>query len=100
VPANYRLAYDRIQTFVLSSFVRQSIPGLTLSVINTDFGQAGGRLPNLPKPAPPAGVKPSDLTQPAAMSFGSQTVVDPDPRSPKTNIMSSDSLSRLREMPA
>ncbi len=86
VRANYRLAYDRINTFVLSSSIFQSIPGMTLGVVNTDFGQAGGRLRDLPKLAPPAGVKPSDFLQPAQVSLRGITVIDPDFRAPKTNM--------------
>lgn len=88
IRVNYRLAYDRINTFVLSSSVFQSLPGITLGVVNTDFGQTapGGRLRNLPKIAPPAGVKPSDFLQPAAVSLNSITIVDRDFRAPKTNM--------------
>ncbi len=85
VRANYRLAYDRINTFVLSSRIFQSIPGLTLGVVNSSFGQAGGRLPNLPK-ASVGTVQPADLLQPTAVSLNSQTVIDPNFRSPKTNM--------------
>lgn len=86
VRANYRLAYDRMNTFVLSSSIYQSAPGATLAVINQSFGQGGGRLrQGLPVLAPPAGVTPEALRQPAAYGVGAITVVDPDTRSPKTN---------------
>jgi hypothetical protein len=82
--ANYRLAYDRINTFVLSSRIYQSIPGLTAGVVNTDFGQAGGRLRNLPAVPPPA-TKPSNLLQPPPTSSNSITVVDPKFQAPRTH---------------
>ena len=44
IRANYRLAYDRTNTFVFSSFIFQSAPGLTRLVTNTAFGQGGGLL--------------------------------------------------------
>src|SRR5262249_53791092 len=86
VRANYRLAYDRMNTFILSSTIFQSAPGATLGVINTPFGQGGGRLrQGLPAVSPPAGVTPLTLRQPAAFGIGTITVTDPDMRSPKTN---------------
>ncbi len=86
IRANYRLAYDRMNTFVLSSAIYQSAPGATLAVINQAFGQGGGRLrQGLPTLAPPAGITPDTLRMPAAYGVGAITVVDPDLRSPKTN---------------
>jgi hypothetical protein len=86
VRANYRLAYDRMNTFVLSSSIYQSAPGRTLAVINQSFGQGGGRLrQGLPVLASPAGISPETLRTPAAYGVGAITVVDPDIRSPKTN---------------
>ena len=46
--ANYRIAYDRINTFVLASQMLPNLPGNALAVINQSFGQGGGRLANLP----------------------------------------------------
>ncbi len=86
VRANYRLAYDRMNTFVLSSAIYQSAPGATLGVINQAFGQGGGRLrQGVPTLAPPAGLTPEALRTPAAYGVNAITVVDPDNRSPKTN---------------
>jgi hypothetical protein len=86
VRANYRLAYDRMNTFVLSSSIYQSAPGATLGVINQAFGQGGGRLrQGVPILAPPAGLTPEALRAPAAYGVNAITVVDPDNRSPKTN---------------
>lgn len=86
VRANYRLAYDRMNTFVLSSTIFQSAPGATLGVFNQTFGQNGGRLrQGLPVLAPPTGVTPETLRQPAAYGVGTITVTDPAMRSPKIN---------------
>jgi len=81
--ANYRIAYDRINTFLLSSAIFQSIPGLTTGVVNTAFGQAGGRLRDgLPALQPT--VSPRDFLQPATSS-NSARVVDPEFQSPLTH---------------
>ncbi len=86
VRANYRLAYDRMNTFVLSSSIFQSAPGATLAVINQAFGQGGGRLrQGLPVLAPPTGITPEALRQPASYGVGSITLTDPAMRSPKIN---------------
>ena len=45
---NYRIAYDRLPTFGLST-IFQTLPGITLGVTNDEFGQNGGRLANLPQ---------------------------------------------------
>ncbi len=84
IRTNYRLAFDRIQTFVLSSAVFQSLPGLTQGVVNTAFGQGGGRLRTAPRLEPPS-IKPSDLTQPPPFSNNFTTVVDPGLRAPITH---------------
>ncbi|HXG56693.1 MAG TPA: hypothetical protein VNJ03_15050, partial [Vicinamibacterales bacterium] len=81
---NYRLAYDRINTFVLSSNIFQSIPGITTGVVNTAFGQAGGRLRDgLPALQPT--VSPADFLQPPAVSNNSSRVVDPNFQTPITH---------------
>jgi hypothetical protein len=86
VRANYRVAYDRMNTFVVSSTIFQSAPGLTLPIINTEFGQRGGRIRDgLPALAPPAGLTPEQLRQPASFSTASIHVIDPDWRAPKTH---------------
>jgi hypothetical protein len=95
IRANYRLAYDRLNTFVTSSFILPNIPGTTVGVSNVAFGGAGGRVPNLPTLAPPAGVTPDGANQPAAFGTGSITVFDRNYRTPKTNMWS---LSIQREL--
>jgi hypothetical protein len=92
IRANYRLAYDRLNTFVLSSAIFNTIPGVTLGVVNNEFGLTGGAggtggrvrdgIPNL---APPSTVIPAAQLQPAAFGTGSITVVDPAFKSPQTN---------------
>ena len=85
VRANYRIAYDRMNTFVVSSTIYQSEPGLTLGVVNQTFGQGGGRLSDgLPVLSPPAGLTPTQLRQPAAFSAGSIHVIDPNWVAPRT----------------
>ena len=89
VRLNYRLAYDRMNTFVLSSTIFQSAPGATLGVVNSTFGtqpNEAGRLRNgLPNIVPPSTASPLAFRQPAPFSTSSLTVVDPSMRSPKTN---------------
>ncbi len=84
VRGNYRIAYDRINTFLFSSAVFQNLPGISISTVNQEFGQGGGRLVNLPKLQPPT-IKPADFAQPTAVSVRSMTVVDPDFRMPVTH---------------
>src|SRR5439155_17876521 len=84
IRGNYRIAYDRINTFVIASTILPNLPGAAFGAINTDYGQAGGRLANLPALNPPAG-KPSSFTQPAAFSANSNTVVDPNLKTPRTH---------------
>jgi hypothetical protein len=81
---NYRIAYDRINSFVFSSTVFQNLPGIVIGDQNTVFGQGGGRLTALPELKPPA-VKPGDLAQPAAFSTRSITVADPNFQAPTTH---------------
>ncbi len=84
IRANYRIAYDRINTFVIASTILNNLPGAAFAAINTDFGQGGGRLANLPALNPPTAA-PSTLLQPAPFSSGSNTVVDPNIKTPRTH---------------
>jgi hypothetical protein len=84
VRGNYRMAFDRINTFLPSSSIFQSMPGLTTTVVNTAFGQAGGRLRDgLPDIHPPQA--PADLRQPLARSSAAITVMDPEFQTPITH---------------
>ncbi len=81
---NYRISYDRLNTFVVSSSILQSIPGITTSVVNTSFGQAEGRLQfGLPTLQPT--VSPESFLQPPAVGSGSIRVMDHDLQTPLTH---------------
>lgn len=84
IRANYRIAYDRLNTFLLSSQVFQNLPGIVDGVEDQTFGQGGGRLRNLPVLNPPTRT-PSDLAQPAPFATRAITVVDPDFKMPTTH---------------
>jgi hypothetical protein len=84
VRANYRIAYDRINTFVIASTILNNMPGAAIAVVNQAYGQAGGRLSGLPILAPPT-VAPSTLTTPAAYTASTNTVVDPNLKTPRTH---------------
>ena len=83
VRANYRMAFDRINTFVISSSIFQSIPGITLAVSNTAYGQAGGRLPGLPTLAPTT--SPTANLTPPPVSANSMRVMDTEFDTPITH---------------
>ena len=83
IRGNYRMAFDRINTFVLSSNIFQSIPGITTGVTNTSYGQSGGRLAGIPSLAPV--VSPADFLQPPAVSTANMRVVDPEFQTPITH---------------
>jgi hypothetical protein len=83
VRGNYRMAFDRINTFVLSSQIFQSIPGITTGVTNTSYGQGGGRLGNIPTLVPT--VSPADFLQPPAVGTSTIRVVDPEFQTPITH---------------
>ncbi|HUA58403.1 MAG TPA: carboxypeptidase regulatory-like domain-containing protein [Verrucomicrobiae bacterium] len=84
VRANYRLADDRINTFLLSSKIFQNLPGSTYTVANTAFGQGGGRLAQLPTLAPPTA--PNSLLTPPSDTTNAIYVMDPSYRPPKTHM--------------
>jgi hypothetical protein len=86
IRGNYRLAYDRVPTFLLSSFLFPSMPGSVLGEVNSAFGSAGGRLASLPSLKPVR--TPQDLAQPVPFSLASNTVVDPNFETPQTNMWS------------
>jgi hypothetical protein len=84
IRSNYRMAYDRINTFVLSSQVFQNLPGIVIGLNDATYGQNGGRLAGLPELKPPA-VSPESLAQPAPFSNRVITVVDPNFKTPTTH---------------
>ena len=78
VRANYRLAYDRINSFVLSSAIFQGIPGETFQANNTAFGQGGGRISDGLPTSNSGGQSPLSARQPAVFSQNGITVMDPN----------------------
>ncbi|HSU18726.1 MAG TPA: carboxypeptidase regulatory-like domain-containing protein [Acidobacteriaceae bacterium] len=92
VRGNYRLAFDRINSFSFSSSVFQGLPGLTYQVTDSTVGQdvtgasgfvkAGVRAANWAPPAIPTGVTPQTSTMPPAYSSNSLTVSDPHMQTP------------------
>ena len=84
VRANYRIAYDRINMFVIASTILPNLPGAAYPAINTAFGQSGGRLRNLPDLLPPT-QSPSSFLKPDAFSSASNTVIDPNLKTPRTH---------------
>jgi hypothetical protein len=86
VRGNYRIAFDRLPTFGLST-IFQTLPGITLGVTNTTFGQGGGRLANLPQITAP-NVAPGSLAQPEAYTTNQVTVVDPNLETATTHMWS------------
>jgi hypothetical protein len=85
IRANYRLAYDRTNTFVFSSFIFQSAPGLTRAVTNNTFGQNGGLLRQGVPVLNSNDVTPLQFRQPPSFSTNSLNVVDPDLKYPRTH---------------
>jgi hypothetical protein len=83
VRANYRLAYDRINTFVIASTILPNLPGSAIALINQSFGQGGGRFANLPALVPPPVT--SALSTPAPFGNGTNTVIDPNLKTPTTH---------------
>lgn len=85
IRANYRLASDRIATFLFGSSIFQSALGNALGATNTAFGQGGGLFRNI---APviaaliPAQT-PAQARQPAAFGALSTSVIDPDLQFPQ-----------------
>jgi hypothetical protein len=97
IRSNYRMAYDRINTFILSSSIFQNLPGITIAVEDTTFGASSdGRLSQLSALNPPT-VSPATRRQPAAFSNNTITVMDPNFETPTTHMWS---LGIQQELPA
>jgi hypothetical protein len=97
IRANYRLATDRIATFLFGSNIFQSAPGNTIGATNSTFGQAGGLyrdVGSIIAGLTPA-LTPAAARQPAAFGTGSTSVVDPDLQFPQVH---SFSVSFQREI--
>lgn len=84
IRANYRIAYDRLNTFSLSSAVFANLPGTTIGVDNQAYGQNGGRFANLTA-LPPPSLTPTQLLSPPSYSALGITVVDPNFKMPTTH---------------
>lgn len=84
VRGNYRIAYDRINTFVFSSTVFQNLPGIVVGTNDATYGQGGGRLSGVTELKPPAG-SPESAAQPAPFSTRNITVADGNFQAPTTH---------------
>lgn len=82
IRANYRLAYDRINTFSLSSGIFQGLPGETLQLSNFDGGRIATGVPAVPAPS---GVTPESLRRPPPFSKASITTIDPNWKAPQVS---------------
>ena len=87
IRGNYRIASDRIATFLFGSSIFQSTPGNNTATTNSAFGQNGGLYRNI---APIiAGLVPTAtpdaLRQPLAISNSSLSVIDPDLQFPQVH---------------
>ncbi len=77
IRANYRLAYDRISSFVFASSIFQSTPGNNFAFpTDNSFGSNGGLLRNI-QPIVATGT-PAQLRQAPAFGTGTLTVIAPD----------------------
>jgi hypothetical protein len=97
IRGNYRIASDRIATFLFGSSIFQSTPGNNTAPTNSTFGAGGGLYRNLgPVIASLAPAStPDALRQPAAFSTASTSVIDPDLQFPQVHEWS---LSFQREI--
>lgn len=85
IRGNYRIASDRIATFLFGSSIFQGTPGNNTAATNSAFGQSGGLYRNL---APVIAslvptATPSTLRQPPVFGTGSINVIDPDLQFPQ-----------------
>jgi hypothetical protein len=85
IRANYRIAYDRVNTFLFSSQVLNNLPGLVYSFNDTSLGQRDTRLSTIGPAQPPSGVSPASFKQPVPFSSSSIAVADPNLKFPTTH---------------
>lgn len=97
IRANYRIASDRIATFLFGSSIFQSTPGNNVQALNSNFGAGGGLYRNLgPVLAALAPTStPAALRQPVPFSTAATSVIDPDLQFPQVHEWS---LSFQREI--
>lgn len=97
IRGNYRIASDRIATFLFGSSIFQSTPGNNTATTNSNFGAGGGLFRNIGPVI--AGLAPTStpaaLRQPAPFSTSSTSVIDPDLQFPQVHEWS---LSVQREI--
>jgi hypothetical protein len=84
IRSNYRIAYDRLNSFVISSQVFNNLPGYTYSFDDTSLGQKDTRLPTVQPVAAPT-VSPSTFQKPAPFSSANIAVLDPNFKMPTTH---------------
>jgi hypothetical protein len=97
IRGNYRIASDRIATFLFGSSIFQSTPGNNTATTNSAFGQAGGLYRNIGPiiaALAPAST-PTALRQPTAITNNSLGIIDPDLQFPQIHEWS---LSFEREL--
>jgi len=87
IRANYRLAYDRMNSFVASSAIFPNIPGTSLGINNTTFASTLGEQARVRFgiPALVPTTTPLQFRTPTAFSTASITVFDPNTTFPKTH---------------
>ena len=98
IRGNFRIAFDRINSFSFSSTVFQGMPGLLYQVIDSTSGQdtstkMGVRAKNWAPPVPTA--TPTSLLTPPTYSANSLTVSDPNMQTPTVQMWG---LSIQREL--
>lgn len=97
IRGNYRIASDRIATFLFGSSIYQSTPGNNVAASNPNFGANGGLYrdlgPVIAALAPTA--TPDALRQPASFNTTASSVIDPDLQFPQVHEWS---LSFQREI--
>ncbi|MFN9263216.1 MAG: carboxypeptidase regulatory-like domain-containing protein [Acidobacteriota bacterium] len=84
VRSNYRIAYDRMPTFLLASTIFPNMPGETFGLAEQQFGINGGRLATMPALTAPT-ANPRELATPAPFGAAGVTVVDPNLKIPTTH---------------
>ncbi len=87
IRGNYRIASDRIATFLFGSSIFQSTPGNNTAATNSNFGANGGLFrdigPVIASLTPTA--TPDALRQPVSFSTASTSVMDPDLQFPQVH---------------
>jgi hypothetical protein len=87
IRGNYRIASDRIATFLFGSSIFQSTPGNNTAATNSNFGAGGGLFrdlgPVIASLAPSS--TPDALRQPVSFSTASTSVIDPDLQFPQVH---------------